>query len=116
MKKVDIPQIQGRFFGLSYAAIQEIVANLNAVASCLSDRASQGIPEALDMRETVIEAQGVLDDLSAYAEKIRIHESAVTGAVIHADKARQENRRNHGGGNRRGGKRSPRHSSAPRSN
>lgn len=70
---IDLPKIQARFFGLNYKQAQAVVQDL----STLVERLGSTTPEG----QMLIEAQGLLDDLTIYAETIRMHESAIVGAI-----------------------------------
>ena len=70
---IDLPKIQARFFGLNYKQAQAVVQDL----STLVERLGSTTPEG----QMLIEAQGLLDDLTIYAETIRMHESVIVGAI-----------------------------------
>ena len=88
----ETTHVQARFFGLSYNEVNEQIKLLNGVVDSIGSTSENG--------KIVVAAQGILQDLANYAEKMRQHEGHIESAIQRAAEARQRD-----GGNR---KRSPR--------
>lgn len=73
MNKVNVPAVQARFFGLTVSQIDQVNRQLTDLAATLGPHTENG--------KLVVEAQGIIEDLSSYAELLKEYEPAVEQAL-----------------------------------
>ena len=73
MQTVDLAKIQACFFGLNFWESQALIQSLSELITRFGSTSPEG--------KTLIEVQGLLDDVTLYAETIRMHEGIITEAI-----------------------------------